>query len=132
MGRAPAKRAPVNDPKKTGVEGAKVEMTAPRPKGMSIMPPGTRSMLRLICSCNHASRPYSEYLSFYGGGGRGADSNPAAFIETQGIDVRRAATEETPRAGVQPIWTLVPPSFRYVPVVRMPAQGTMPAPSLTQ
>ena len=62
----------MNDPKKTGVDGTKVEMTAPRPKGMSIMPPGTRSMLRLICSCNHASRLYSEYLSLYGRWGREA------------------------------------------------------------
>src|SRR5690348_3838298 len=84
MGRAPAKRAPVNDPKKTGVEGAQVEMTAPRPKGTSIMPPGTRSTLRLILSCNHASTLYPEYL-YTAEGSRETDRIAAAFIDTNGL-----------------------------------------------
>ena len=49
MGSAPSlNSAPVKEPKKSGVVGATVLITAPMSSGMIIMPPGTRSTVRLI------------------------------------------------------------------------------------
>src|SRR3569623_492095 len=51
MGKVPVKRAPVKEPKNWTVPGAKVPITAPRLSGTTTMPPGMRSMARLIGSC---------------------------------------------------------------------------------
>src|SRR5438067_10391513 len=51
MVSAPVKSAPVNDPKKVGVPGARVRMMAPKKSGTIIIPPGTRSIVRLMGSC---------------------------------------------------------------------------------
>lgn len=45
---APVKSAPVNDPKKFAVPGAKVATTAPQVSGTTIIPPGIFSIVRLI------------------------------------------------------------------------------------
>ena len=54
MGSAPVKSAPVNDPKKEAVCGAKVVMRAAATSGTIIMPPGTLSTPRLILMLKNA------------------------------------------------------------------------------
>jgi len=49
------KSAPVNEPKVFGTSGKSVRMIAPVKSGTIIMPPGMRSMVRLIASCAMAS-----------------------------------------------------------------------------
>src|SRR6267142_2352945 len=50
MVSAPVNSAPVNDPKNVGIPGSQVRMMAPRKSGTIIMPPGIRSIVRLIGS----------------------------------------------------------------------------------
>src|SRR5712691_12935459 len=51
---APVKSAPVNDPKNEGTPGAQVRMMAPKNSGTIIMPPGIRSIVRLMGICTMA------------------------------------------------------------------------------
>src|SRR5690242_2929569 len=51
---AAVKSAPVNDPKKVGRPGAQVRMIAPKKSGTIIMPPGIRSIVRLMGICTMA------------------------------------------------------------------------------
>src|SRR5437588_9640428 len=51
MVSAPVKSAPVNDPKNVGTPGAQVRMMAPKKSGTIIMPPGIRSIVRLMGIC---------------------------------------------------------------------------------
>src|SRR5882762_3009493 len=48
MVSAPVKSAPVNEPKNEGTPGAQVRMMAPKKRGTIIMPPGIRSIVRLM------------------------------------------------------------------------------------
>src|SRR5712664_326409 len=48
MVSAPVKSAPVNEPKNEGTPGAQVRMMAPKKSGTIIMPPGIRSIVRLM------------------------------------------------------------------------------------
>src|SRR5438067_6107644 len=59
MVSAPVKSAPVNDPKNCGVPGAKVRMIAPVKSGTIIIPPGIRSIVRLMGSWTMA-RPRGD------------------------------------------------------------------------
>src|SRR5712692_5419122 len=54
MVSAPVKSAPVNDPKNEGAPGAQVRMMAPKRSGTIIMPPGMRSIDRLMGICTMA------------------------------------------------------------------------------
>src|SRR3989442_2565705 len=54
MVSAPVKSAPVNDPKNEGTPGAQVRMMAPKKSGTIIMPPGIRSIVRLMGNCTMA------------------------------------------------------------------------------
>src|SRR6266851_4012450 len=54
MVSAPVKSAPVNDPKNEGTPGAQVRMMAPKKSGTIIMPPGMRSIDRLMGICTMA------------------------------------------------------------------------------
>src|SRR2546430_5415120 len=55
MVSAPVKSAPVNEPKNVGTPGAQVRMIAPKKSGTIIMPPGMRSIVRLMGSCTMAA-----------------------------------------------------------------------------
>src|SRR5438105_3151988 len=57
MVRAPVKSAPVNDPKNWGNPGAKVRMSAAAKSGTIIIPPGMRSIVRLMGKCMRAVLP---------------------------------------------------------------------------
>src|SRR6267142_4684287 len=54
MVSAPVNSAPVNDPKNVGIPGAQVRMMAPKKSGTIIMPPGIRSIVRLMGICTMA------------------------------------------------------------------------------
>src|SRR5712691_7497864 len=54
MVSAPVKSAPVNDPKNEGTPGAQVRMMAPKKSGTIIIPPGIRSIVRLMGICTMA------------------------------------------------------------------------------
>ena len=56
MVSAPVKSAPVNEPKKVGVPGARVRMMAPKKSGTIIIPPGTPSIVRLMGTCMRGLR----------------------------------------------------------------------------
>src|SRR5712692_3840242 len=60
MVSAPVKSAPVNDPKNEGAPGAQVRMMAPKKSGTIIMPPGMRSIDRLIGICTMAGLAGAE------------------------------------------------------------------------
>src|SRR6266849_5329757 len=60
MVSAPVKSAPVNDPKNEGTPGAQVRMMAPKKSGTIIMPPGMRSIDRLMGICTMAGLAGAE------------------------------------------------------------------------
>src|SRR5205814_5486105 len=57
MVSAPVKSAPVNDPKNEGMPGAKVRIRAALKSGTIIIPPGMRSIVRLMGTCMRAVLP---------------------------------------------------------------------------
>src|SRR5205814_4059945 len=57
MVSAPVKSAPVNDPKNEGMPGAKVRIRAELKSGTIIIPPGMRSIVRLMGTCMRAVLP---------------------------------------------------------------------------
>src|ERR1700731_4793381 len=101
MGKAPVKRAPVKDPKKPAVLGAKVTITAPRTSGTIIIPPGTRSTARLIGTCISTEGSVLRVRFALPGGsagalGRGGRNHrslaaPAAETELTGVARRQVA-----------------------------------------
>src|SRR6266404_3674946 len=87
MVSAPVKSAPVNDPKNVGTPGAHVRMMAPKNSGTIIMPPGIRSIVRLMGICTMA-------------GLAGAGSAPTS--SARHAAPRRASLQASPVRGATP------------------------------